>query len=42
MHLIRDFYLLGGAKPSALVGQLESHHGASLLLQPIAQESSLS
>jgi AraC-like DNA-binding protein len=40
MHLIRDFHLLGGAKPRALVGQLEPHHGASLLLQPIAQDPS--
>jgi len=39
-HLIRDFHLMGGAKPSALAGQIESHHGASLLLQPTSQHSS--
>ena len=32
MHLIRDFHLMGGAKPTDLADQLESHHGASLLL----------
>ncbi len=40
MHLIRDFCLMGGATPSALARQLESHHGASLLLRPTSQHSS--
>ena len=31
-HLIRDFRLMGGATPTALTPQLQSHHGASLLL----------
>ena len=34
MHLIRDFRLMGGATPTALTHQLQSHDGASLLLQP--------
>ncbi len=34
MHLIRDFRLMGGATPTVLINQLQSHHGASLLLQP--------
>ncbi len=38
-HLIREFYPMGGARPSALAGQLESHHGASLLLQPTHQHA---
>ena len=33
-HLIRDFRLMGGATPTALTHQLQSHHGASLLLGP--------
>lgn len=38
-HLIRDFRLLGGARPTALEDQLEPHHGASLLVQPTAGRS---
>ena len=38
-HLIREFYLMGRAKPSALAGQRESHHGASHLLEPTSQHS---
>jgi AraC-like DNA-binding protein len=41
-HLIRDFRLMGGATPTALTHQLQSHHGASLLLQPNAKSSDLS
>ena len=40
-HLIREFYLMGGARPGALAGQLEAHHGASLLLQPTHQHATL-
>jgi AraC-like DNA-binding protein len=36
MHLIREFRLMGGATPTALTAQLQSHHGASLLLRPSA------
>jgi AraC-like DNA-binding protein len=36
MHMIRDFRLMGGDKPTALASQLEPHHGASLLLHPTA------
>ena len=39
MHLIRDFRLMGGATPTALTHQLQSHHGASLLLQPSVKSS---
>jgi len=42
MHLIRDFRLMGGATPTALTHQLQSHHGASLLLRPSAKNSDLS
>jgi AraC-like DNA-binding protein len=41
MHLIRDFRLMAGASPKALSRQLQSHHGASLLLQPSAQRADL-
>ena len=37
MHLIREFRLMGGATPTVLINQLQSHHGASLLLQPSAE-----
>ena len=36
MHLIRDFRVMGGATPKALTAQLEPHHGASLLLDPLS------
>jgi len=35
MHLIREFRLMGGDRPTVLEDQLEPHHGASLLLQHI-------
>ena len=35
MHLIRDFRVMGGATPKTLTAQLEPHHGASLLLNPV-------
>jgi len=35
MHLIREFRLMGGDRPTVLEDQLEPHHGASLLLQRI-------
>ena len=38
-HLIREFRLMGGATPTALTHQLQSHHGATLLLQPSAPRS---
>jgi AraC-like DNA-binding protein len=41
MHLIRDFRLMGGARPTALEDQLEPHHGASLLLHPPTGRSDL-
>ena len=41
MHLIRDFRLMGGARPTALEDQLEPHHGASLLLHPPTERSDL-
>ena len=39
MHLIRDFRLMGGAKPTVLTDQLEPHHGATLLLNPASHGS---
>jgi AraC-like DNA-binding protein len=42
MHLIRDFRLMGGATPTALTRQLQSHHGTSLLVRPSAQNSGVS
>ena len=39
MHLIRDFRLMGGAKPTQLADQLEPHHGASLLLNQAGSHS---
>ena len=39
MHLIREFRLMGGATPTVLIHQLQSHHGASLLLQPSVESS---
>ncbi len=35
MHLIRDFRAMGGTTPKSLAAQLESHHGASLLVAPL-------
>jgi AraC-like DNA-binding protein len=39
MHLIREFRLMGGDRPTVLEDQLEPHHGASLLLQRIGTRS---
>jgi AraC-like DNA-binding protein len=39
MHLIREFRLMGGDRPTALEDQLEPHHGASLLLQRLDDRS---
>ena len=41
MHLIRDFRIMGGARPTTLEDQLEPHHGASLLLHPTTGRSIL-
>ena len=38
MHLIRDFRLMGGERPTVLEDQIKPHHGASLLLHSTDSE----